>query len=172
MVGASDRALFHFLEAKQKVPRLRASRCARDDKSKAGAVKEKDGKGKRGLVRRGRREDSLALAVKTPRKTDALARGVAEEERCGYFLGDLEDQRCPRRKVHAQAKYCELHEGWQSAELARAGAPLPLTPMDMQLFLAKAIDQVISGQKSDVQVRAVLMLVKLMVRNARWVYQD
>jgi hypothetical protein len=73
--------------------------------------------------------------------------------------------------VHAQAKYCELHEGWQSAELARAGAPLPLNPMDMQLFLAKAIDQVIIGQKSDVQVRAVLMLVKLMERNARWIWQ-
>jgi hypothetical protein len=43
--------------------------------------------------------------------------------------------------------------------------------MDMQLFLAKAIDQVITGQKSDVQVRAVLMLVKLMVRNARWIWQ-
>jgi hypothetical protein len=172
MVGASDRAFFHFSEANQKGPRLRASRCARDDKSKAEIVKEKDRKQKQGLVRRARREDSLALAVKAPWKTDALAKGVAEEERCGYFLGDLEDQRCPRRKVHAQAKYCELHEGWQSAELARAGAPLPLNPMDMQLFLAKAIDQVIMGQKSDVQVRAVLMLVKLMVRNARWIFEE
>jgi hypothetical protein len=113
----------------------------------------------------------MAIPVKVHWMTDKMAVGVPEEERCRYFLGELNDQRCPRKKVHAQAKYCELHEGWESAELARLGAPLPLNPMDMQLFLARAIDQVITGQKSDVQVRAVLMLVKLMVRNARWIWQ-
>ena len=107
----------------------------------------------------------MAVAVRVPARADALG---ADEERCGYWLGE---ERCPRRKVHAQSKYCELHESWQTAELARQGAPLPLNPMDMQLFLAKAVDQVISGQKSDVQVRAVLMLVKLMERNARWIWQ-
>ena len=131
-------------------------------------MREKDPNKKQGLVRKARREDSMALEVKAPRSGEALGAGIPEGERCGHWLGE---ERCPQRRSHAEARYCELHGGWQSAELARWGAPLPVSPMSFQLFLAKAIDQVLTGQKSDVQVRAVLMLVKLMQRNAHWIWQ-
>lgn len=119
------------------------------------------------MLRKAVREDRLALPV-APVKADALAKDITERERCEYWIGE---ERCPRRKWQQRAKYCDMHESWQYTELALKGAPLPLNPMSLQVFLAKAVSEVISGNKSDVQVRAVLMLVKMMQRNAAWLFQ-
>lgn len=97
----------------------------------------------------------------------ALARMVAEEDRCTYrWLGSSDHLECTRRKKPGK-EMCAIHEEWHASAAAAYGMPCPVDDVSMHLFLMTLMGHLLDGRIYGSVQGQFVSIAKMMMRTVR-----